>query len=260
MNRRLHREYLINKQNEQQETIISHHKKLLKHHITNHTPLPTSLKTKAPALLQEILYTIDNTSNKILKSIITTSHKPTNTLKKFAKRLSYILSSRVLNRGSLTKDDLNDYMLRSEYNMLIVVNEANGSANNISFYEYPYGNSFLFELCNVKMNSCRIKGENAYFLADCLDEANGKEKVMVKNVFARLFYVDDCGSGKVVKCKRTVLMAYRNGLICFRHLMDGEENMEGFDMKLYEIVRGTLEGGEKEWVYRPYLNTNRKKE
>lgn len=245
MNRRKHREYLLQKENNDKEASIVRNKNLLKQHLLSNKSLPNSLRSEAPQLLQEVLYSIDMTEPTELNAIITTSRKPTNGLKKFAKRLSHILQVRVLPRGSLTKDDLNSYMERSDYNMLIVINESRGLPNSVSFFEFPYGPSFLFSLHNVNMKDFKIKG-SPYFMADNMT----KEKERVKDFFSRLF--------PMKKCKRAVLVANKNGFICFRHMCN--EEIEGFDMRLYEIVRGALDGGEKEWVYKPYSNTTRKKE
>lgn len=245
MNRRKHREYLLQKENEDKEKIISRNKTILKQHLLTNNPLPSSLKTQAPHILQEVLYSIDTAEPSELNAIITTSRKPTNALKKFVKRLSHILVARVLPRGSLTKEDLTSYMERSDYNLLVVVNENRGTPSSICFFEFPYGLSYLFSLHNVDLKDFKVSG-NAHFMADNMVD----EKEKVKTTLSRLFVAK--------KCKRVVLVASRNGFVCFRHFSN--DDVEGFDMKLYEIIRGALNGGEKEWVYKPYINTARKKE
>ncbi|KAM0676006.1 snoRNA-binding rRNA-processing protein imp4 [Gurleya vavrai] len=246
MNRRKHREYLIRKEQEEKDKKIFFNKQILKQHIQSNTPLPHSLKKEAPRILQNILHDIEEDSIKPFNPLITTSRDPSDKLKQFVKRLSHIFNCNVLMRGKLTKEDLTDYISKSDFNMLIIVNESRGIPKSIVFLEYPYGPSFYFSLHNVKLGDFKFKGK-AFFMAEDLDK---NENLRVKEFMCRMFV----GEGD----KRVVLMANKESFICFRHYLD--EESEGFDMKLYEIVRGTFEGGEKEFVYKPFLNTTRKKD
>ncbi|KAM0686549.1 snoRNA-binding rRNA-processing protein imp4 [Conglomerata obtusa] len=246
MNRRKQREYLLRKEHEEKEKTILHNKQALKKHIDENKNLPHKLKKDASSLLQDMLHDIEEESVKPFKPILTTSRSPSDKLKKFTKRLSHILSANNMPRGNLTKEDLSEYMAKSEYNLLIIVNENRGIPTSMAFLEYPYGPSFYFSLHNVKLADFDIKGK-VHFMAEDLEK---DEMLRIKDFMCRLF----SGSGD----KRVVLMARRESFVCFRHYF--EDECEGFDMRLYEIVRGTLEGGEKEFVYKPFMNTTRKKE
>lgn len=246
MNRRKQREYLLRKEHEEKEKVISYNKQALKKHIADNKNLPHKLKKEASSLLQDMLHDIEEESIKSFKPLLTTSRSPSDKLKKFTKRLSHILSANNMARGNLTKEDLSEYMAKSEYNLLIIVNENRGIPTSIAFLEYPYGPSLYFSLHNVKLGDFDFKGK-IHFMAEDLEK---NEMSRVKDFMCRLF--PDNGD------KRIVLMARRDSFVCFRHYY--EEEYEGFDMRLYEIVRGTLEGGEKEFVYKPFMNTTRKKE
>lgn len=240
MNFRKKHQYLLQKEKESNQAAIEHNKKLLKEHISTNKPLPFSMKKDAINLLDEILFDIDNKEISKLAPIIITSRNPSDSLKKFSKRLGCIFSSRVLPRGNLTKDDINSYMKKSEYNLIIKVGENRGTPCSLVFSEYPHGPSFYFTIANVKMGDFRINGQ-ANFIADAMDE--DKEIKQFKDFFCRMF----------IEGNRVILMAKRNGLLCCRHYMGNDS--EGFDLRLYEIINGTLDGGEKLWVYKPYANT-----
>lgn len=244
MNYRKKHQYLLQKEKENNLKTIEHNKQLLKEHITTNKPLPHSIKKDAVNLLDEILFDIDHKEISELVPIIITSRNPSDSLKRFAKRLGCIFSTNVLPRGNLTRSDIARYMEKSDYNLVIKVGENRGTPCNIVFSEYPYGPSYHFTITNVKMGDFRINGK-ANFMADGIEN---EQESKFKDFFCRMF----------IEGTRTVLIAKREGSLCFRHYMGDEA--EGFDMKMYEIVNGTLDGGEKEWVYKPYANSAINKE
>ncbi|KAM0678619.1 snoRNA-binding rRNA-processing protein imp4 [Binucleata daphniae] len=244
MNRRFQREYLLRKEQEEKEKTLLHNKQILKKHIAENKDLPHYMKKEATTVLQDILYDIEEESISTLKPVVTTSRNPSDKLKQFAKRLGHILNTKVLPRGNNTKENLKEYM--QDYNLLIIVNENRGIPTSIVFVEYPYGPSFYFSLHYVSLKDFSIKGK-IHFMAEDMEKDEMKR---VKDFMCRMFF--DKGD------KRVVVMARREGYVCFRHYIG--DDCEGFDMRLYEIIRGTLDGGEKEYVYKPFMNTARKQE
>ncbi|EJW04830.1 hypothetical protein EDEG_00967 [Edhazardia aedis USNM 41457] len=283
MNRKRRRDYLLQKENEEKERNIAYNKKILKECLATNKKLPHELKTKAPELLQEIFFETNDEIPNIDKlpdtifPLITTVRDPSDKLKHFARRIAHILNTTTVTRGSLTIKDLESYMERSQFNAIIIIAENRGTPSKLSLCMYPYGPLMNFSLFNIVMSDFKIKG-NAYFVSNNMflkdetkteetdednkilsknAEAENRALIAIKDIFSRVFSTTQKHIDKN-KHSRSVLLARRNGLISFRHYHN--DMKDAFEMRLYEVVRGTLEGGEREWVYKPFMNTARKQE
>jgi U3 small nucleolar ribonucleoprotein protein IMP4 len=256
MNRRKKREYLLRKEDEEKNIEIEGKKEILKEHISSNKRLPHDLRKEAPEILEHILYsTKEENSLPLLYPLITTSRDPSGKLTEFVKKLKLILNGEVVKRGNMKIEDISRYMACSNHNLLILVNEYKGTPSSIIYSLYPYGPTYYFSIHNFKGER---KGKPHSSKVDFMwNGPEGSVHERVKRDFSRMFPVNSHAG------QRIVAMCSKNDMIYFRHYFLGDDGIDkdtfSFDLKLYEIVSGWFEtGGEKEWVYKPYMNTSKK--
>ncbi|KAF7684451.1 U3 small nucleolar ribonucleoprotein IMP4 [Astathelohania contejeani] len=251
--RRERKEYLIRKEKEQKEKEIEKNKEIIKQAYENNQPIPHALRNNAASILNEIIYsTKDEDVIAPPRVLITTSRNPSTKLVHFIKQLALIIpNSRVLQRGSLTLEQLNE--ISNTVDQMVIVKEVRGVPSAITFSSCPYGPTFYYSLHNFFENG-KVSNGNIYLITDGFKTDLGQRVV---RAFSLLYpWVDHAD--------KYVVLQNRNDLINFKYCSIEDNSVKkifGFDLKLYEIGRGTFYyEGEKEWVYKPYLNTSRKRE
>jgi len=196
--------------------------------------------------------------------IITTSRSPSDPLVKFAKSLKHLFpNAEKINRGKHVIRDLVKMGIEKGHTDLIMVNEHKGTPSSITISHLPHGPTTCFSLHHVSSTDTEpISTSPPAVVFDNFSTPLGKR---VKRILSRLF--SPLAGGE--KPKRIAAFVNREDSILFKHYKtsykEGKPEVEpigvSFAMKLYEIRRGTLDMSyaEKEFVFRPYLNTARKR-
>lgn len=197
--------------------------------------------------------------------IITTSRSPSGPLMQFAKMLKHTLpNAEKINRGKHVIKDLVKMGIEKGHTDLIMVNEHRGVPASIIISHLPHGPTMYFSLHHVDMT----RGDKSISTAapavvfDNFTTALGKR---VQRALSSLF----SPLTPREKPKRIAAFVNREDSIMFKQYkstfkqgnIDLEPISPAFTMRLYEIRAGTLEMSyaEKEFVFRPYMNTARKR-
>ncbi|KAI5171397.1 U3 small nucleolar ribonucleoprotein IMP4 [Nematocida sp. LUAm3] len=207
----------------------------------------------------------DEFSSQVLPSpIITTSRSPSDSLIKFAKMIRNIFpGSEKINRGRHMIKELVKMAIEKGHSDLIVLNEHKGNPSSIIISHLPHGPTSYFSLHHLSTNEPdRI---SAAIPAVVLDNLTSPLGLRVKRILSSLFPPLPPRE----KPKKITAFVNREDTILFKQYkstfskgVPELQKMEpSFSMRLYEIRSGTLDMGyaEKEFVFRPYLNTSRKK-
>ncbi|OAG32551.1 U3 small nucleolar ribonucleoprotein IMP4 [Nematocida sp. ERTm5] len=227
-------------------------------------------KLTAEEALQDAIYAFesgekeDEFSNTEARPIITTSRSPSDPLVRFAKALKNILpNAEKLNRGKHMIQELVQGAIKNNHTDLIMVNEHSGVPSSLIISHLPHGPTTYFSIHHPNIDTEEPISTAAP--AVVFDNFTTPLGLRVKRILSSLF---PQLPGRE-KPKRMVSFINREDSILFTQFKtsfkQGEIELQKicpqFTLKLYEIRAGTLDMtyAEKEFVFRPYLNTARKK-
>lgn len=276
---RLRREYVYGKSLEKKQTAILEKKKDVKRSLDENKVLPTTVQNEA-LRFQDALEWDDNTENLTTheddeyrwagvedpKIVITTSHDPSIKLKQFAKELRLIFpNSQRMNRGNYDLKHLIDACRANDVTDFIVVHETRGKPDSLVICHLPHGPTARFTILNTVLRHDipdvgTMPQEYPHLIIHNFKSKLGQRVV---NILKYLFPVPKEES------KRAVTLINHEDLILFRHYQSYKEEKRikvkelgpRFELKLYEIKRGTLDEdavADVEWCLRPYTNTAKK--
>ncbi|KAI5191906.1 U3 small nucleolar ribonucleoprotein IMP4 [Nematocida minor] len=227
-------------------------------------------KLTAEEALQDAIYAFgpeekeDEFTKAESRPVITTSRSPSAPLIRFAKMLKHILpSAEKINRGKHMIKELVQTAIKNNHTDLIMVNEHRGIPSSLIISHLPHGPTTYFSIHHPKIDTEEpISTAVPAVVFDNFTTPLGKR---VQRILSSLFPALTPRE----KPKRVVSFINREDSILFTHFKTsftkGEPSLQKqspqFTLKLYEIRAGTLDMtyAEKEFVFRPYLNTARKK-
>lgn len=278
---RQRREYIYRKSIEEKERTILDKKQKLKSALDDNKQIPTSLRKEAVSLEKTLAWE-DEGADGITSSVddeyrwagvedpkimITTSRDPSSRLKMFAKEMRLIFpNSQRINRGNYEIKQLVQACRSNEVTDLLIVSEHRGNPDGLIVCHLPYGPTAYFTLANTVMRHDipdvgKMSEAYPHLIFNNLSSKLGQR---VTNILKYLFPVpkDDT--------RRVITFANEEDYISFRHHIykKVEKTVEltevgpRFEMKLYQIILGTLDmtdSADVEWVYRPYMNTAKKR-
>jgi len=278
---RLRREYIYRKSIEDRERTIVEKKQKIKRALDENKPIPTDLRKDAIGIQKTLdwegeggdgLTTNIDDEYKWAgvddpKIMITTSRSPSSRLKMFAKEVRLIFpNSQRINRGNYEMNQLVNACRANDVTDLIMLSEHRGVPDGMIVSHLPYGPTAYFTLSNVVMRHDipDVGTMSEAFPHLIFNNFSSKLGERVKNVLRYLFPVPK------EENKRVVTFANQEDYISFRHHVykKVEKDIElkeigpRFEMKLYQLILGTIEtagSADVEWVYRPYMNTAKKR-
>jgi len=277
----LRREYIYRKTIEARDKQIQDNKELLRNAVEENNKIPGHLR-KSAVELEEKLNWDDSGADGLTTSVddeyrwagvedpkimITTSRDPSSKLKMFAKEVKLIFpTSQRINRGTHQIESLVDACRANEVTDIVILTETRGRPDGLTVSHLPYGPTAFFTLANVVMRHDILEVgtmSEAYpqlIFKDFTSKLGGR----VRDILKYLFPVP------TEESRRVMTFANDDDFISFRHHVWKHEEREivlkevgpRFEMKLYKLTRGTLDKlstADNEWVYRPYMNTARKR-
>lgn len=280
---RLRREFIYKKSEEQRDRTIQDKKQRLKAALENGDPIPTDLRAEAVNLQKTLAWEGPGADGKTSrvddeykwagvedpKIVVTTSRDPSSKLKQFAKEVKLIFpNSQRINRGNYETKQLMDACRANQVTDLLMVHEHRGVPDGLIVCHLPHGPTASFTLSNVVMRHDipdvgTMSEAYPHLIFNNLSSKLGNR---VRDILKYLFPVPKEES------KRIITFANDDDHISFRHHIykkkDGGRNIElsevgpRFEMKLYQIQLGTIDNADTadvEWVYRPYMNTAKKR-
>ena len=277
-NVRLRKEYLYRKSLEGKEAVRYEKKRQIRDALNEGKSIPTELREEEAGLRGEIGLEDDRTASSTLddeyafagtrdpKLCVTTSRDPSSKLKQFAKEVKLMFpNSQRVNRGNHKVEELVDVCRSSDFTDIVIVQETRGNPDGLVICHLPFGPTAFFTLSNCvqrhDIEGCGPMSEA--FPHIILDNFETKLGQRVGNILKCLFPVPKPDS------KRVVTFSNSEDFISFRHHMydkDGKtvllkEIGPRFEMQVYKIRLGTLEQNEadNEWVYRPFMNSGKRR-
>ncbi|KAK7503420.1 hypothetical protein BaRGS_00005341 [Batillaria attramentaria] len=278
---RLRREYIYRKSVEDKERTIQEKKERIKRSLEDNTPIPTDLRKDAVDLKKSLVWEDEGgeglTTNEDdeyrwagvedPKIMVTTSRDPSSKLKQFAKEIKLLFpNSQRINRGNYETRQLVDACRANDVTDIIIVQEHRGVPDGMVVCHLPYGPTAYFTLSNVVMrhdipNVGTMSEAFPHLIFHRFTSRLGKR---VMNILKYLFPVPKEDS------RRVLTFANDDDYISFRHhvykyvenKIELSEVGPRFEMKLYQILLGTLEStdtADVEWVFKPYMNTTKKR-
>lgn len=280
---RLRREYIYRKSIEDRERTIQEKKQRLKSAIEDNKQIPADLKEDAISL-QKTLDWEDKGAEGLTthvddeykwagvddpKIMVTTSRDPSSKLKQFAKEVRLLFpNSQRINRGNYEIKQLVDACRANDVTDLIMVQEHRGVPDGLVVCHLPYGPTAYFTLSNVVMrHDIPDVGTMSEAYPHLIFHGfSSKLGNRVKSILRYLFPVPK------EDARRVMTFANDEDFISFRHhvykKVEGGKDIElqevgpRFEMKVYQIILGTLDimsSSDVEWVYKPYMNTTKKR-
>ncbi|KAK7102446.1 U3 small nucleolar ribonucleoprotein protein IMP4-like [Littorina saxatilis] len=278
---RLRREFLYRKSVEDKERSIKDKKDRIKRALEENAPIPSDLKKDAVEIQKSLAW--DDEGGEGLttseddeyrwamvedpKVMVTTSRNPSSKLKQFAKEMKLIIpNSQRINRGNYESGQLMEACRANDVTDVVIVHEHRGVPDGLIVSHLPYGPTAYFTLSNVVMRH-DIPGVGTMsevFPHLIFEGFTSKLGTRVKNVLKHVFPVNKEDS------RRIMSFINKDDFVHFRHhtfkYVDRELQLTEvgprFDMKLYQVIRGTLDVAhmsDVEWVYRPFMNTAKKR-
>eukprot|EP01031_Cornospumella_fuschlensis_P036012 gene36012-43673_t len=274
---RLRKEYLQSKHEELKEATISSKKQKLAHALENDAPIPTEILPTARELAHKLemdIYaqpSVDDEYSRLgsydPKVCVTSSRDPSSKLKQFTKEICLIIpNSTHINRGNLRVDELVAACRKGEFTDVIVVNETRGIPDGLIISHLPFGPTAYFTLTSPILRhdlpeAPHVSSAPPHLIMDGMNSRIGQR---LKRILQGLFPPASPSTPRVVS-----FVNQGGDYLSLRHHMYRKEKGQvvldevgpRFEMLPYEIRLGTLDqkDAEKEWVYRPHLNTARKK-
>ncbi|XP_067682983.1 U3 small nucleolar ribonucleoprotein protein IMP4-like [Haliotis asinina] len=278
---RLRREYIYRKSIEERERTIHEKKQKIKQSLEENKTVPVDLRKDAVYLEKTLDWEGDGADGLTThvddeykwagvedpKIMITTARDPSSKLKQFAKEIKLLFpNSQRINRGNYEMKQLVEACRANDVTDLIMVQEHRGKPDGLVVCHLPYGPTAYFTLSNVIMRHDipdvgTMSEAYPHLIFHNFTSKLGKR---VQNILKYLFPVPKEDS------KRVVTFANEEDYVSFRHhvykYIDRELELKEvgprFEMKIYQIILGTLETADTadvEWVYRPYMNTAKKR-
>ncbi|XP_076102144.1 U3 small nucleolar ribonucleoprotein IMP4-like [Mytilus galloprovincialis] len=280
---RLRREYIYRKSIEDRERTILEKKQKLKNALDDNKQIPTDLQNDAVDL-QKTLDWDDKGADGLTthiddeykwagvedpKIMVTTSRDPSSKLKQFAKEMKLIFpNSQRINRGNYEIKQIIEACRANDVTDLVILHEHRGVPDGLVVCHLPYGPTAYFTLSNVIMRHDipdvgTMSEAYPHLIFNKLTTRLGRR---VMNILKYLFPVPKEES------KRVMTFANEDDFISYRHHVykKSEEGKDielsevgpRFEMQLYQIILGTIDtkdSADVEWVYRPYMNTAKKR-
>lgn len=203
------------------------------------------------------------------KLMITTSRDPSSRLQQFAKEMKILMpNSQRINRGNHVLDDIVKMCKDAEVTDLIILHEHRGIPDSMIVCHFPHGPTAYFSLHNVILRH-DLKSEISGTIPEVyphliFNEFQTTLGNRVRNILKYLFPVPKAES------KRVISFCNQSDFISFRHHTYEKNGKDvelvelgpRFEMRLYEIKMGTIENvdADTEWVYRPFMNTSKKRD
>ncbi|KAJ3449894.1 u3 small nucleolar ribonucleoprotein imp4 [Anaeramoeba flamelloides] len=198
------------------------------------------------------------------KIMITTSRDPSTKLVQFAKELRLILpNSQKINRGSYVISKIAEACNRNDFTDLILVHETKGVPDGMIVSHFPYGPTAYFGILNpvLRHDIKNVSSASESYPHLIFDNFNTKLGNRVQSILKYLFPVPKESS------KRVITLSNTSDLISFRHhtfsKTDGKIELDEigprFELRLFQIKLGTIEieDAEKEFIWRPYMNSKK---
>lgn len=279
----MRREYIYRKSIESRDRAIQEKKQRLKSALDENRQIPSDLQDDAIAV-QKTLDWDDEGAEGVAshmddeykwagvedpKIMVTTSRDPSSKLKQFAKEVRLLFpNSQRINRGNYEIKQLVDACRANDVTDLILVQETRGVPDGFVVCHLPYGPTAYFNLSNVVMRHDipDVGTMSEAYPHLIFNNFTSKLGNRVKNILKYLFPVPKEDS------RRVMTFSNDDDFISFRHhvykKVDGGKTIEleevgpRFEMKVYQIILGTLDtvsSSDVEWVYRPYMNTAKKR-
>ncbi|EGD76191.1 U3 small nucleolar ribonucleoprotein IMP4 [Salpingoeca rosetta] len=270
-------EYLFKRAQQTKQHEIEQKKRALKAALEAGKPIPTELRGEEPELRR--LLALDDQQKTDVRDdeyrkagvedpriMITTSRDPSARLKQFTKEMKLLFpTAQRLNRGGTILKELVQVCRDIEVTDLIIVHERRGEPDGLIVSHMPYGPTAYFTLSNVVMrhdieDPGKMSEANPHLIFHGFSTPLGER---VTSILKFLFPVprDDT--------RRVMTFANDSDYISFRHHVYTKKGKEvelaeigpRFEMKLYHIKLGTVDqdDADTEWVYRPYMNTAKKR-
>jgi len=275
------REYIYRKSIEDREKTIAEKKTRIKRALEDNKQIPTDLRKDAISIQQTLgwedeggegLTTNQDDEYKWAgvddpKIMITTSRDPSSRLKMFAKEVRLIFpNSQRINRGNYEIGQLVNACRANDVTDLVMLSEHRGTPDGLIISHLPYGPTAYFTLSNVVM---RHDIPNVGTMSEAYPHLlfhnfSGRLGERVKSILRYMFPVPKEDN------RRVITLANTDDYISFRHhvFKKVEKDIElsevgpRFEMKLYQLILGTIDvadSSDVEWVYRPYMNTAKKR-
>jgi len=281
-NTRLRKEYLYRKSLEGKESEIYEKKRKIRKALAEGKPIPTELRDEELELRRLMEADDSKTADVFISTaddeygragitdpriFISTSRDPSSRLMQFQKELALIIpNAQKKNRGGHQIKELVEACRSNDITDLILIHEHRGEPDTLIISHFPYGPTAFFSLSNVVLRhdiNEKAAGVSTQFPHLIFHGFSTKLGERTQNILKYIFPVPKEDS------KRVFTFANQSDYISFRHhvfQMVGpdvvlKEVGPRFEMKLYQIKLGTVDVDEadKEWVYRPYLNTAKQK-
>ena len=280
---RLRREYLYRKSLEGQDQVAYERKRLVREALAAGRTLPTELRASYDHIQADIQADDTRTGSAIHTHVddeygdaglleprvcVTTSRDPSSRLKQFAKEMKLLIpNSSRMNRGNNRVDELMESCKQSEFTDVIIVQETRGEPDGLVVCHLPLGPTAFFTLSGAVLRhdldppAAPMSEAYPHLILNNFQTELGKR---IGNILKCLFPVPNKAD-----TKRIITFSNENDFISFRHHMYHKQSHDTiqlhevgprFEMRLYQIRRGTLEQKEAdmEYVLRPYQNTARK--
>jgi U3 small nucleolar ribonucleoprotein protein IMP4 len=290
---RLRREYLYRKGSELKHKKQQDKKERIKKALEDHTAIHGDLKRDAIEIQKKLKWSDEgpqhaanasgvsggaNTVNsqddeyryagcEDPKILITTSHDPSATLKRFTKELRLLIpNAQRINRGNYDLKQLVHACRANEATDLIIVHETRGTPTNLVITHLPYGPTAKFNISGIvsrhEIPDIGTMPEAKPHLIFHNFKSKLGERTM--SILKYLFPVPKEDS------KRVITFANHDDYIAFRQhsyrYVDGKLELSElgprFQLKPYQIILGTIDeekAADTEWVHRPYMNTAAKR-
>ncbi|XP_068240495.1 U3 small nucleolar ribonucleoprotein protein IMP4 [Palaemon carinicauda] len=203
------------------------------------------------------------------KIVITTSHDPSAKLKQFAKEMKLLLpNSQRMNRGKYESKQLIEACRANQVTDFIVLHETRGRPDAMVICHLPCGPTAYFTLADVVMRHDipdigTMSEQYPHLIFQNFKSSLG---VRTSNILKYLFPVPKEDSTRVVS-----FVNWDDWILFRQHTykkVDGGKDYSlheigpRFSMKLYRIIRGTLDeegSADTEFVLKPYMNTSKKR-
>ncbi|KAL7465043.1 hypothetical protein ACHAXS_005365 [Conticribra weissflogii] len=279
---RLRREYLYRKSLASKDSHVYEQKRRIREALSSGKSLPTELRASYDRLKSEIDH--EDSKTEVPKShvddeygdagwsdprvCVTTSRAPSSRLKQFAKEMKLLIpNSTRINRGTHRVDELVDVCKTSDFTDLVVVQETRGEPDGLVVCHLPLGPTAYFTLSGAVLRhdleggAAPMSEAYPHVILNQFETELGKR---VGNILKCLFPISKPDT------RRVVTFSNDDDHISFRHHVYNKEGKDKvtlfevgprFEMRLYQIMLGTLEmkDAENEYVLRPYMNTASKK-
>lgn len=280
---RLRREYIYRKSIEDRERTILEKKQRLKSALDENKQIPSDLQSDAIAVQKTLDWDDEGADGNTThiddeykwagvedpKIMVTTSRDPSSKLKQFVKEMRLLFpNSQRINRGNYEIKQLVDACRANDVTDLILVQEHRGVPDGLVICHLPYGPTAYFNLSNVVMRHDipDVGTMSEAYPHLIFNNFSSKLGNRVKSILKYLYPVPKEDS------RRIMTFSNDDDFISFRHhvykKVDGGKDIEleevgpRFEMKVYQIILGTLDtvsSSDVEWVYRPYMNTAKKR-